>query len=135
MFFRLKNKENSIVRDYVLPDYANIRKGYAKSQEDSTGKPMNSEQVIFFNYFLRKSFFWQFLSIFKLIRLNNERFCVPELLFNPSDIGIKEMGISEAIVNAVESLSKGEQIKLVDFKLLVSFIIKFFFSRSKASFI
>jgi hypothetical protein len=60
---------------------------------------------------------------------------VPELLFNPSDIGIKEMGISEAIVNAVESLSKGEQIKLVDFKLLVSFIIKFFFSRSKASFI
>ena len=28
---------------------------------------------------------------------------MPELLFNPSDIGIKEMGISEAIVNSVES--------------------------------
>ena len=45
--FRQRNKENSIVRDYVLPDYANIRKGYAKSQEESTGKPENSEQVDF----------------------------------------------------------------------------------------
>lgn len=43
--FRLRGKLNTIVRDYVLPDYANIRKGYAKSQEDSTGRPAGSEQV------------------------------------------------------------------------------------------
>jgi len=42
---RLKNKENTIVRDYVLPDYANIRKGYVKTLEESTGKPTSSEQV------------------------------------------------------------------------------------------
>lgn len=35
------------------------------------------------------------------LRLNNERFTVPELLFNPSDIGIKQMGIAEAIVASV----------------------------------
>lgn len=29
----------------MLPDYANIRKGYAKTQEDSTGRPAGSEQV------------------------------------------------------------------------------------------
>lgn len=43
---RLRGLDNSIIRDYVLPDYANIRKGYAKSREDSTGKPINSEQVL-----------------------------------------------------------------------------------------
>ena len=55
--FRLKNKENTIVRDYVLPDYANIRKGYAKSHENSTGKPMNSEQVTLFQLLSRKGIF------------------------------------------------------------------------------
>jgi len=79
---KLKGKENTIVRDYVLPDYTNIRRGYARSQEESTGRADNSEQII---------------------RLNNERFSVPELLFHPSDIGIKEMGIPEAIVHSIES--------------------------------
>jgi actin-related protein 6 len=35
--------------------------------------------------------------------LNNERFTIPELLFNPSDIGMKEMGLSEAIVDSVQA--------------------------------
>lgn len=34
--------------------------------------------------------------------MNNERFAVPELLFHPSDIGIQQMGISEAIVNVIQ---------------------------------
>lgn len=29
--------------------------------------------------------------------MNNERFSVPEILFHPSDVGIKQMGISELI--------------------------------------
>lgn len=44
----MKGSANSIVRDYVLPDYANIRKGYAKSQEESNGIPVDSEQVCVF---------------------------------------------------------------------------------------
>ena len=44
-FFRLKGKENTIVRDYVLPDYSNVRFGYAKSHEESNGKSNDSEQV------------------------------------------------------------------------------------------
>ena len=39
--------------------------------------------------------------------MNNERFAVPELLFQPSDVGIQEMGIPEAILNSVNSLSQG----------------------------
>lgn len=38
---------------------------------------------------------------FQLIRLNNERFSIPELLFYPSDVGIQEMGITEAIVHSI----------------------------------
>ncbi|RNA27435.1 actin-related 6 [Brachionus plicatilis] len=82
---KLKGKENRITRDYVLPDFANLCKGFAKSQQESTGIPLDSEQII---------------------RLNNERFSIPELLFHPSDIGLNEMGISEAIVHSVESLSE-----------------------------
>ncbi len=37
----------------------------------------------------------------QLLKMNNERFMVPELLFNPSDIGINEMGIAEALVHSV----------------------------------
>ena len=43
---RFKNSENTIVRDYVLPDYANIRQGYARSNEESDGKAKDSEQVL-----------------------------------------------------------------------------------------
>jgi actin-related protein 6 len=35
--------------------------------------------------------------------MNNERFAVPELLFHPSDIGIHQMGISEAIVDVIQN--------------------------------
>ncbi len=34
--------------------------------------------------------------------MNVERFAVPELLFHPSDIGIEQMGLAEAVVCAVD---------------------------------
>lgn len=43
----------------------------------------------------------------QILRLVNERFAVPETLFHPSDIGIQEMGIPEAIVDSVQSLPEG----------------------------
>ena len=39
--------------------------------------------------------------------MNIERFSVPELLFHPSDIGLEEMGIPEAIWHSVSSLPEG----------------------------
>lgn len=78
--------ENTIARDYVLPDYTVIKRGYLRPLEETTGKPKDNEQII---------------------RLNNERFTVPELLFHPSDIGIEEMGIPEAVAHVVDSLPNG----------------------------
>lgn len=44
----------------------------------------------------------------QILRLTNERFAVPEMLFHPSDIGIQEMGIPEAIVDSIQSLPEGQ---------------------------
>ena len=72
------SKENSVARDYVLPDFTSLRRGFMKGRDESVGRPTaEGEQII---------------------RMNNERFAVPELLFNPSDIGIeqeREVPISE----------------------------------------
>lgn len=35
------------------------------------------------------------------MRLNIERFTIPEILFHPSDIGIQQMGLPEAIVHSI----------------------------------
>ena len=34
--------------------------------------------------------------------MNNERFTVPEILFHPSDIGMNQAGLPEAIIQSVE---------------------------------
>ncbi|KAK6187646.1 hypothetical protein SNE40_005625 [Patella caerulea] len=80
-----KGKENTIARDYVLPDYTHIKRGYIRPIEETTGKAQGSEQII---------------------RMNNERFAVPEILFQPSDVGINEMGICEAVLHSLQSLDE-----------------------------
>ena len=36
--------------------------------------------------------------------LGNERFSVPELLFNPGDIGMKQAGLPESIMQSLKSV-------------------------------
>ncbi|XP_044048222.1 actin-related protein 6 isoform X2 [Siniperca chuatsi] len=82
---QMKGDENTAMRDYVLPDFSSIKKGFCKPREEMvfSGKYKTGEQIL---------------------RLANERFAVPEMLFHPSDIGIQEMGIPEAIVHSIQSL-------------------------------
>ena len=40
------------------------------------------------------------------MRISNERFSVPEVLFNPSDIGINEAGIPEMLQQVVNKCAK-----------------------------
>lgn len=77
---RKKISENKIVQEYVLPDCTTIRRGYL--QPPGTAKKDDDYQVL---------------------RLNNERFSVPEILFHPSDIGISQMGIAEATIDAINA--------------------------------
>ncbi|KAM4553422.1 actin-related protein 6 [Fundulus diaphanus] len=87
---QMKGEENALMRDYVLPDFSSIKKGFCKPREEMvlSGKYKTGEQIL---------------------RLANERFAVPEMLFHPSDIGIQEMGIPEAIVHSVQSLPEEMQ--------------------------
>lgn len=79
-------KDNSIVKNYVLPDFNNIRRGYIQDPSDTNQKEKEENCQI--------------------LRLNNERFVVPEILFHPSDIGMKSMGIAEAVVESIFSCPK-----------------------------
>jgi len=77
-----KKKHNTIVRDYILPDYTNVKRGFIRPLDEMWTKYEGAEQ---------------------LLRVNIERFSVPELLFHPSDIGIQQMGVPEAIVDAISA--------------------------------
>lgn len=77
----LPNNLNTIRAEYVLPDYVTNHTGYVKERTADPAKKDPQEQILV---------------------MNNERLIVPELLFNPSDIGIKQAGIPEAIVQCVE---------------------------------
>ncbi|XP_019865925.2 actin-related protein 6 isoform X2 [Aethina tumida] len=72
-------KENDIVKNYVLPDFNNIRRGYIQKRDTPDEAAENCQ----------------------ILRLNNERFLVPEILFHPSDIGMKSMGIAEAVIKSI----------------------------------
>ena len=83
MLFRsLKFPQNTIYREYVLPDYTTVKRGFIRAPADTLSRPAEGEQIL---------------------KLNNERFSIPELLFSPSDIGIKQMGISELVHEVVKS--------------------------------
>ncbi|CAH0404325.1 unnamed protein product [Chilo suppressalis] len=86
-----KGSANTIVKDYILPDYTTIRRGYlrdvVKSDEDL-------EQ--------------------QTLRLNNERFSIPELLFHPSDVGIPQMGIPEAVMHSINACPEENMESLLE---------------------
>ncbi|XP_975041.1 actin-related protein 6 [Tribolium castaneum] len=77
----LPPSKNHIIRNYVLPDFNNIRRGYIQDRDQKDEIAENCQ----------------------ILRLNNERFTVPEILFHPSDIGIKSIGIAEAVCKSIFS--------------------------------
>ena len=78
-------KEGSLVKHFILPDFAKNTRGHLAGPED-----ILHEEV-------------QFLT------LRYELFCIPELLFTPSDIGMNQKGIVEAVQEAIHDLP--EEVK------------------------
>jgi len=85
-----------IAKDYVLPDYHNRSKGYVRDHDPnlagklkkmSSGKPAEAADDI--------------------LTLRNERFTVPELLFNPSDIGMRQSGVAQLVMESLSDLPLG----------------------------
>ncbi|KAF2653274.1 Actin/actin-like protein [Lophiostoma macrostomum CBS 122681] len=83
--------DSTIVVDYVLPDYERSIHGYARPHDPAKSRMRRGLQPL---QGPRED----------LLPLGNERFAVPELLFNPSDIGIQEAGLHEAIMESLNEL-------------------------------
>lgn len=83
-----QNKRSKVFQDYILPDFTNVKRGYARNPDWRANRlnPNPTDP--------------------QFVRLGNERFQVPEILFNPSDIGVNQVGIVEAIVDSINSLPK-----------------------------
>lgn len=85
-----------IAKDYILPDYHTRMKGIVQDHDPeranklrkmSTGKPAEAAEDV--------------------LTLRNERFTVPELLFNPSAIGMRQSGIAQQVMDSLSSLPMG----------------------------
>ena len=60
---RADKSRNTIVQEYVLPDFSRNRHGYIRQPESA---PIDGEQILY---------------------MGNERFSIPEVLFCPDHIG------------------------------------------------
>ena len=85
--------DQNIVVDYVLPDYENIKRGFARPHDPS--------------FDARKRRLGIGGPREEVVVLANERFTVPELLFTPSDIGMQQEGIVGTILQSLNALPKG----------------------------
>ncbi|XP_055840640.1 actin-related protein 6 [Episyrphus balteatus] len=63
--------------EYILPDFTTFKRGFINNNSsNATGQ--------------------------QSINICNERFVIPELLFNPCDVGINQMGIPETVLDALK---------------------------------
>lgn len=92
--------DNSVVVDYVLPDYEKAIHGHARPHDPAKSRMRRGMQPV---QGPRED----------LLPLGNERFAVPELLFNPSDIGIQESGIPGAVMESLSVLPEALRVGLL----------------------
>lgn len=80
-------------REFVLPDGVNNLRGYLRDRPSSDGSKNKPGKLLHGPQFREQ-----------VLVVNNERFMVPEVLFNPTDIGLNQGGIAETIVQAINAV-------------------------------
>ncbi|PAV17423.1 actin ARP6 [Pyrrhoderma noxium] len=80
-----RSGSSQIVQEYVLPNYSVGEGGRVRTSKESAE---GEEDVL---------------------RLGSERFAVPEVLFRPSDIGLKQSGLARTIADAIGSVDTSLQ--------------------------
>lgn len=85
-----------IAKDYILPDYHNRSKGYMRDHDPSTAGKLKALTA-------GKSI----EAAEDILTLRNERFTVPELLFNPSDIGMRQSGVAQMVMESLSQIPFG----------------------------
>jgi actin-related protein 6 len=80
-----------IAKDYVLPDSHTTFHGVVREYEPGVSGRARKAAV----------------STEDVLTLRNERFVVPELLFNPSDIGLRQPGLADLVMQSLSALPIG----------------------------
>ena len=88
---------NEIVVDYVLPDYNAHKQGFMRPHDPSLTAKMRK----------MGSLAGAGETVEDYMTLGNERFTVPELLFNPGDVGMKQEGLAGTVLQSLSGLPPG----------------------------
>lgn len=87
----------NIVVDYVLPDYNCHKHGFMRPHDPHMNNKVRKIGAVAGAGGLAEDF----------MTLGNERFAVPELLFNPGDVGMKQAGLPETVFQSLSGLPTG----------------------------
>jgi actin-related protein 6 len=82
-----------IAKDYVLPDFHTRSQGVVRDYD-----PVRASRA-------KRLALTE--SSEDLLTLRNERFTIPELLFNPSDIGMRQPGVADLVLQSLQCLPVG----------------------------
>lgn len=82
-----------IAKDYVLPDFHTRSRGVVRDYDPAQATRARRLAVG--------------EASEDILTLRNERFTIPELLFNPSDIGLRQPGIPESVMQSLRCLPLG----------------------------
>ena len=94
---KILETDREIVIDYVLPDYNGHKNGYMRPYDPSSTAKMKKIG----------SLAGTTDAVEDYMTLGNERFTVPELLFNPGDVGMKQPGLPETVMQSLSGLPTG----------------------------
>ena len=89
--------ERDVTVDYVLPDFNAHKHGYMRPHDPSLTAKMRK----------MGSMAGAGEAIEDYMTLGNERFTVPELLFNPGDVGMKQEGLPATVLQSLSGLPPG----------------------------
>ena len=89
--------ERDIAVDYVLPDYNVHKSGFMRPHDHSVTAKMRK----------MGSMAGVGDTVEDYMTLRNERFMVPELLFNPGDVGMKQEGLPTIALQSLSGLPPG----------------------------
>lgn len=82
---------SSILLDYVLPDGVNLTRGYARAHDTSKEALQKRKSGLSINDEIAMT-------------VGNERFMIPEIMFNPADVGSSQPGLVEAVIQSLAKL-------------------------------
>lgn len=85
-----------IVIDYVLPDYHTRQHGFMRPHDPTLTAKMRKLGAMAAGG-----------AAEDFMTLGNERFVVPELLFNPTDVGLRQAGLPETVLQSLSGVPPG----------------------------